>query len=79
MPAAPSSLTDLAVGQLLAAAQSLGGGWALLLPALAAVPDPHARRGVRHRLAVVLGLALCAVLAGARSLTAIAEWAADTD
>jgi hypothetical protein len=32
---------------------------------------------VRHRLAVILGLAVCAVLAGARSFTAIAEWAAD--
>jgi len=34
---------------------------------------------VRYRLAVVLGLAVCAVLAGARSFTAIAEWAADAD
>jgi hypothetical protein len=34
---------------------------------------------VRHRLAVILGLAACAVLAGARSFTAIAEWAADAD
>jgi predicted transposase YbfD/YdcC len=34
---------------------------------------------VRHRLAVILGLAVCAVLAGARSFTAIAEWAADAD
>ena len=32
-----------------------------------------------HRLAVILGLAVCAVLAGARSFTAIAEWAADAD
>ncbi len=43
------------------------------------MPDPRARRGVRHRLAVILGLALCAVLGGARSFTAIAEWAADAD
>jgi hypothetical protein len=41
--------------------------------------DPRHRRGVRHRLVVILGLAVCAVLAGARSFTAIAEWAADTD
>jgi hypothetical protein len=34
---------------------------------------------VRHRLAVILGLTVCAVLAGARSFTAIAEWAADAD
>jgi len=38
-----------------------------------------ARRGLRHRLVVILGLAVCAVLAGARSFTAIAEWAADAD
>ena len=79
MPAAPSSLTDPAIGQLLTAAQSLGGARGRLLPVLAAVPDPRARRGVRHQLPVILGLALCAVLAGARSFTAIAEWAADTD
>ncbi|MGI8446111.1 MAG: ISAs1 family transposase [Streptosporangiaceae bacterium] len=41
--------------------------------------DPRRRRGVRHRLTVILGLALCAVVAGARSFTAIAEWAADAD
>jgi hypothetical protein len=34
---------------------------------------------VRHRLAVILGLAVCAVLAGAWSFTAITEWAADAD
>ncbi len=79
MPAASSSLIDPAVGQLLAAAQSLEKEPARLLPVLAAVPDPRARRGVRHGLAVILGLALCAVLAGARSFTAIAEWAADAD
>jgi len=42
-------------------------------------PDPRARRRVRHQLAVILDLAVCAVLAGARSFTAIAEWAADAD
>ena len=46
---------------------------------LARAADPRHRRGVRHRLAVILGLAVCAVLAGARSFTAIAEWAADAD
>jgi predicted transposase YbfD/YdcC len=79
MPAAPSSLTDPAIGQLLTAAQALGAERARLLAVLAAVPDPRARRGVRHRLTVILSLALCAVLAGARSFTAIAEWAADAD
>jgi hypothetical protein len=46
---------------------------------LARIGDPRHRRGVRHQLAVILGLALCAVVAGARSFTAIAEWAADAD
>jgi predicted transposase YbfD/YdcC len=50
-----------------------------LLAVLATAADPRHRRGVRHRLAVILGLAVCAVLAGARSFTAIAEWAADAD
>jgi hypothetical protein len=40
MPAAPSSLTDPAIGQLLAAVQSLDGEQARLLPVLAAIPDP---------------------------------------
>ncbi|MEW2275916.1 transposase family protein [Streptomyces griseofuscus] len=48
-----------------------------LLWPLQRVPDPRIRRGRRHPLAYVLALAACAVLAGARSLTAIAEWAAD--
>jgi predicted transposase YbfD/YdcC len=79
MPAASSSLTDPAIGQLLTTAQALSGARARLLPVVAAVPGPRARRGVRHRLAVILSLAVCAVLAGARSFTAIAEWAADAD
>ena len=79
MPAAPSSPIDPAISQLLTAAQFVGQEPARLLPVLAAVPDPRARRGVRHRLPVILGLAVCAVLAGARSFTAIAEWAADAD
>jgi len=79
MPAASSSPIDPAIGQLIAAAQCADGEGGRLLPVLAAVPDPRARRGVRHRLAAILGLALCAVLAGARSFTAIAEWAADAD
>ena len=79
MPAAPSSLTDPAIGQLLTAAQVLSGARGRLLPVLGAIPDPRARRGVRHRLAVILSLAVCAVLAGAQSFTAIAEWAADAD
>jgi hypothetical protein len=48
-----------------------------LLAYLAAVPDPRHRRGVRHRLVAVVAVAVCAVLADARSFTAIGEWAAD--
>src|SRR5690606_31720576 len=46
-----------------------------LLAVLGSVPDPRARRGVRHRFIAVLGIGVCAVLAGARSFTMIAEWA----
>ena len=48
-----------------------------LLGHLAQVADPRHRRGRRHPLVGVLGVAVCAVLAGARSLVAIGEWASD--
>ena len=48
-----------------------------LLDALALVPDPRDRRGIRYGLAAVLGVAVCATLAGAQSYAAIAEWAGD--
>jgi predicted transposase YbfD/YdcC len=47
-----------------------------LFEILASVPDPRARRGVRHPVAVVLAVGIAAVIAGARSFTAIGEWAA---
>ena len=50
-----------------------------LLRALAAVPDPRRRRGVRYRLASLLAVAVCAVLAGASTFAAIADWVADLD
>jgi len=50
-----------------------------LLELLEQVTDPRARRGVRHRFAPVLAVALAAVVAGARSFTAIGEWVADAD
>ena len=48
-----------------------------LLATLGAVPDPRDPRGVRHALPVVLAMTAAAVLAGARSFTAIGEWVAD--
>ena len=48
-----------------------------LLGYLAQITDPRRRRGRRHPLVGVLGVAVCAVLAGARSLAAIGEWAND--
>jgi predicted transposase YbfD/YdcC len=48
-----------------------------LLGYLAALPDPRDRWGRCHCLVGVLAVAVCAVLAGSKSLTAIGEWAAD--
>jgi predicted transposase YbfD/YdcC len=79
MPALSSSPIDPAVGHLADLAEDAADDPPGLLAMLARVADPRHRRGVRYRLAVILGLAVCAVLAGARSFTAIAEWAADAD
>lgn len=48
-----------------------------LLDALAEIPDPRSPRGVRHGVLAVLLVSACAVLAGARSFVAIAEYAHD--
>jgi len=82
VPATSSSLSvvlraatdaELPSGQL-STAESI-----TLVQALGAVPDPRHRRGRRHSLQSVLLLALGAVLAGARSYAAIADWAAVAD
>ena len=39
------------------------------------VEDPRKKRGIRHQVAVVLGIAVCAVVCGARSFRAIGDWA----
>jgi DDE_Tnp_1-associated/Transposase DDE domain len=44
---------------------------------LARVPDPRDPRGVRHSLTSLLLATVAAVLAGARSFTAVGEWVAD--
>ena len=41
------------------------------------VKDPRHARGIRHPLVIILAVALGAVAAGARSFTAISEWAND--
>ena len=79
MPASSSLPIDPALGHLADLASGGAEDPPGLLAVLARVTDPRHRRGVRHRLPVILGLAVCAVLAGARSFTAIAEWAADAD
>ena len=38
------------------------------------VPDPRWKKGRRHALPAILGLATAAMLSGARSLYAIAQW-----
>jgi predicted transposase YbfD/YdcC len=52
-------------------------GSASLVQVLKLVPDPRARRGVRHALPGIVTVALAAVVAGARSFTAIGQWASE--
>jgi predicted transposase YbfD/YdcC len=68
----PSGLTALGHADLLRPAETPH-----LLTYLATVTDPRTRAGRRHPLVAILVLAAAAVLAGARSIAAIAEWAAD--
>lgn len=75
MPASPSSLISaLSCAPPGVTVPDAASG---LPAALAHLPDPRARRGVRHRLPVVVSAAVCAVVAGYRSYTAIAEWIDD--
>jgi hypothetical protein len=48
-----------------------------LLEVLAQVPDPRNPKGVRHPLSAILGLAVLAMLTGAKSYTAIAQFGRD--
>ncbi len=79
MPATSSSPSTLTTA-LEAAESPLAPLWAAdsirLLHALRSVPDPRRARGRRHGLQSVLLLALQAVMAGASSWVAIAQWAA---
>lgn len=77
MPACPSLLIPALLAHAGSAPDPADPVPVDLLVALAQVPDPRASRGVRHRVVTLLAVAVCAVLAGARSFTAIAEWTHD--
>lgn len=51
--------------------QSEGG----LIDTLRTIVDPRKPRGVRHPVVTIVAISVCAVLSGARSFQAIAEWA----
>jgi hypothetical protein len=76
IPSSPTALADAAAAAGVPARPLSSTESISLLQALAAVPDPRKRRGRRHSLQSVFFLALSAVLAGARSYAAIADWAA---
>ncbi len=46
-----------------------------LMEEIRQIGDPRKARGIRHQLEVVLGIAVCAVLCGARGYRAIGDWA----
>lgn len=46
-----------------------------LMDLLNSIVDPRKPRGVRHPVATIVAIAICAALSGARSFCAIAEWA----
>jgi len=48
-----------------------------LAEVLAEVPDPRDPHGKRYRIGTILAFAVCAILCGARSLYAIAQWGRD--
>jgi predicted transposase YbfD/YdcC len=85
VPAVSSSRICAAVSEIAAAVAAPGSftvsvtgrDRVLLVEALAQTPDPRARRGVRYPFAVLLAVAVCAVMAGARSFAAVADWAVD--
>jgi predicted transposase YbfD/YdcC len=52
-------------------------GAASLVEVLKLVPDPRARRGIRHGLPGIVAVSLAAVVAGARSFAAIGQWASE--
>ena len=54
-----------------------GIGDLTLLEVMSRLPDPRSGHGRRHPLGAILGLAVCAMLCGCRSLYAISQWGRD--
>ena len=52
-------------------------GGLTLLEVMGRLPDPRSGHGRRHPLGAILGLAICAMLCGSRSLYAISQWGRD--
>jgi DDE_Tnp_1-associated len=77
VPAASSSPIDVLARHLGSVGEIPATNRRSLLEALDSVPDPRHKRGVRYRFVSILFVSICAVVAGARSFAAIAEWAAD--
>lgn len=81
MPASPSCLAGAVLDRLPPPEEVDASRWSTdvgvcdLRECLARVRDPRCRRGVRHSLVSILGLAAAAVAAGASSFAAIACWA----
>ena len=48
-----------------------------ILEVMGRLPDPRSGHGRRHPLGAILGLAVCAMLCGSRSLYAISQWGRD--
>lgn len=57
------------------AGERIGG--LTLLEVMCRLPDPRSGHGRRHPLGAILGLAICAMLCGSRSLYAISQWGRD--
>ena len=52
-------------------------GGLTLLEVMSRLPDPRSGHSRRHPLGAILGLAVCAMLCGSRSLYAVSQWGRD--
>jgi predicted transposase YbfD/YdcC len=77
VPADPSSSIPDALAQLAHADPLQDSEPPHLLAYLATIHDPRRASGRRHPLVAILAMAAAAVLTGARSMAAIAEWVTD--